>query len=327
MDDRESLLKRIALLEESEHFFRTLYEKTVDAVVLIDMERGVFDCNPAALSMFRAAATRQLCSLQLTDLSAAYQSGWLPSPELLAQYLTEACEKGHVRFEWRARRLDGSEFPAHITLIAINVHDRCLAQAVIRDHSELKRQELETLRIRKELESANKELQVAMEQLQLVASTDQLTSAWNRRFFNRVITTERARAARSGNPLTLTLLDIDHFKTINDTHGHLVGDQVLIEMAMLLQESLRATDYLIRWGGEEFAILTPELDHEQATRLADRLRQSVANHAFVGNLELTISAGVAQLKDKDILSRWLSRADAALYSAKRAGRNCVVTAA
>jgi len=327
MDDRESLLNRIAVLAESERFFRSLYETTVDAVLLIDAEQGIFDGNPASLSMFRAGSLSQICQLQLADLSAAYQPGWLPSPALIAQHIADACHKGHVRFEWRARRLDGSEFPADITLITVQLHERCLAQVVIRDNTELKRQEAETLRIRQELESANKELQVAMEQLHLVASTDQLTSAWNRRFFNQVITTERARAARSGHPLSLILLDVDHFKAINDTHGHLVGDQVLIEMALLLQESLRQTDYLIRWGGEEFAILTPELDHAQASRLAERLRQKIAGHTFTENLSLTISAGVAELKDKDILARWLSRADKALYAAKRAGRNRVVTAA
>ena len=224
-------------------------------------------------------------------------------------------------------RLNGEEFPANVTLTTIDTADNYIVQVVIRDHTEMKQRELETLRIRKELESANKELQAAMEQLQLVASTDQLTSAWNRRFFNRVITTERARAARTGNPLTLMLVDVDHFKSINDTYGHLVGDQVLIEMAVLLQESLRSTDYLIRWGGEEFAILTPELDHEHATILAERLRNKIAGHIFADNLSLTISAGVAQLKNNDILARWLTRADNALYTAKRAGRNRVVTAA
>jgi len=327
MSDRESLLERLSELEQSERYFRTLYETTIDAVLLIDAEQGIFDCNPATVAMFRAGSRDKLCQMQLADLSAPFQPGWLPSPDLLVQHVAEACEKGHVRFDWMARRLDGEEFPANITFIAIDIEGGRVAQAVIRDVTELKRQELETLRIRKELESANKELQVAMEQLQLVASTDQLTSVWNRRFFNRVITTERARAARSGNPLTLMLLDVDHFKLINDSHGHLVGDQVLIEMATLLHASLRATDYLIRWGGEEFAILTPELNDEDAAKLAERLREKVAGHLFVDNLTLTISAGVAQLKDNDILARWISRADNALYSAKRTGRNRVVTAA
>lgn len=327
MDDREILLKRLSELEQSERYFRTLYESTVDAVLLIDAEQGIFDCNPASVSMFRATSRDKLCQLHLTDLATPYQSGWLPSHDLIVHHLAEACTQGHVRFDWQARRLDKSQFPAHVTLITIDMPERRIAQVIIRDHTAQKQQELEMLRIRKELESANKELQVTMEQLQLAASTDQLTSVWNRRFFNSVITTERARAARTGNPLTLMLVDVDYFKTINDTHGHLVGDQVLVEMAMVLQESLRATDYLIRWGGEEFAILTPELDQEQATKLAERLRQRIASHTFVEDLTLTISAGVAQLKDNDILSRWLSRADNALYAAKHSGRNRVIAAA
>lgn len=327
MDEQRILRERISSLEESEQYFRTLYEATIDAVLLIDPEYGFFDCNPAAVSMFRADTREQIQQLLPADLSAAYQPGWIPSPDLIRQHIADAFEKGHICIEWQARRLDGEEFPAHVTLIAVEIHGQRMLQCIVRDQTAQKQQELETLRIRKELETANQELQVAMEQLQMIASTDQLTSAWNRRFFNRVITTERARAARSGNPLTLILVDVDHFKAINDTHGHLVGDQVLIELAMLLQESLRETDYLIRWGGEEFAILSPELDEEHAAKLTERLRQRVASHTFVKSLALTISAGIAQLKDNDILAGWISRADKALYSAKRTGRNRVVTAA
>ncbi|HEY0635098.1 MAG TPA: sensor domain-containing diguanylate cyclase [Gammaproteobacteria bacterium] len=327
MEDRESLLARIAALEESEHYFRTLYETSPDAILLIDPERGIFDCNPASLTMFRAASRQALCQLRPAALSAGHQSGWIPSSDLMVQHMAEAFEQGHSRFEWQARRLDGTEFPVHVTLIAVAMRNQRVVQCVMRDQTELKNQERAALRAHKALEQSNRELQVALEQLQLAASTDQLTSAWNRRFFNRVISTERARAARSGNPLSLILVDIDHFKVINDTHGHLVGDRVLVEMAALLQESLRQTDYLIRWGGEEFAILTPELDAENGAQLAERLRDRVSHHRFNGGLTLTISAGVAQLHDDDILTRWVSRADTALYSAKTGGRNRVVMAA
>ncbi|HEY0721763.1 MAG TPA: sensor domain-containing diguanylate cyclase [Gammaproteobacteria bacterium] len=327
MDDRETLLARIALLEESEHYFRTLFETTLDAILLIDPERGIFDCNPASLTMFRATSRRALCQLRPSALSARHQSGWIPSADLIVHHMAEAFEKGHSRFEWQARRLDGEEFPVHVTLIAIALHGRRMVQCVMRDQTELKSREREALLAHKALKQSNHELQVALEQLQLAASTDQLTSAWNRRFFNKVLSTERARAARSGHPLSLILVDIDHFKAIPDSHGHLVGDRVLVEMAALLQESLRQSDYLIRWGGEEFAILTPDLDEENGAQLAERLRDKVSNHRFSEGLTLTISAGVAQLNDEDVPTRWVSRADQALYSAKTSGRNRVVMAA
>ena len=104
MSERESLLERISGLEKSERYFRTLYEKTVDAVLLIDAEQGIFDCNPASVSMFRAASRNKLCQLRLADLFAPYQSGWLPSPDLLVQHVADACSKGHVRFDWQASR-------------------------------------------------------------------------------------------------------------------------------------------------------------------------------------------------------------------------------
>ncbi len=327
MDDRDTLLARLAALEESEHYFRTLYETTLDAILLIDPARGIFDCNPASVSMFRAESREALCQLRPAALSAEQQSGWFPSADLIVHHMAEAFEKGHHRFEWLARRLDGEEFPVHITLIAIALHGQRVVQCVMRDQTELKSREREAMLAHNALKQSNHELQVALEQLQLAASTDQLTSAWNRRFFNRVLSTERARAARTGHPLTLILIDIDHFKAINDAHGHLMGDQVLIEMAALLQESLRATDYLIRWGGEEFAILTPELDEANGAQLAERLRDKVSNHRFSEGLVVTISAGVAQLDDQDVPTRWVSRADKALYSAKNNGRNRVVIAA
>lgn len=322
--NKEQLLHRVAELEESEHYFRTLYMNLLDAVMLIDPEVGIFDCNPATVAMFRAQHREEICQLCPADLSAELQSGCIPSQALANQHIAETLERGESRFEWQARRRDGEEFPAAITLVPITVAARTALLCVARDITGVKQRELEVLRTQKELQAANHELQVTMEQLQLVASTDQLTSAWNRRFFNRVISTERARAARSGNPITLILIDIDHFKVINDRHGHIVGDQVLTEVAATLQESLRVTDYLIRWGGEEFAILAPELDEAQGMMLAERLREGVAERDFVNGIRATISAGVAQLCDDDILIKWVARADKALYCAKHNGRNRVV---
>jgi diguanylate cyclase (GGDEF)-like protein len=209
-------------------------------------------------------------------------------------------------------------------LVPIRIREKPVLQCIVRDISELKQRELEAYQARKALERSNHELQVAMERLQLAATTDQLTAAWNRRFFNRVINTERARAARTGNPLSLILVDIDHFKQINDRHGHLVGDEVLVEIATTIQEALRVTDYLIRWGGEEFAILAPDLDEAEGEILAERLRDEVSQKIFSIGIRVTICAGVAQLHEDDILTKWVSRADNALYAAKENGRNRVV---
>lgn len=321
---KTKLRQRISELEEAERYFRTLYEATIDAVLLIDPDIGIFDCNPAAIAMFRAPHKGALCGLAPSDLSASCQLGHIPSATLAMQYIGEALEYGNKEFEWLARRLNGEEFPVQAHLFAISLDGELqLLQCILRDITEYKQREREALRIRKELECANRELQEALEQLQQAASIDYLTSAWNRRFFNRVINTERARAARSGLPLTLILIDIDYFKAINDTYGHLVGDQVLIEVAKTLQQSLRAGDYLFRWGGEEFAVLAPELDENEGLMLAERLREQIALQSFTEEIHITISAGIAQLCPEDILTKWVARADDALYTAKNSGRNQV----
>lgn len=118
-----------------------------------------------------------------------------------------------------------------------------------------------------EVASANAALQAANVELSLLATTDVLTGAWNRRHFEQVAATEIARAHRYKAPLSLLLFDIDHFKTVNDRYGHEVGDQVLIRLTQLVQDNLRTTDLLARWGGEEFTVLIPHCDVTEAAHL------------------------------------------------------------
>jgi diguanylate cyclase (GGDEF)-like protein len=165
-------------------------------------------------------------------------------------------------------------------------------------------------------------LQVAQHQ----AGTDELTGLANRREFLARATREVTRAQRLDRPLAFMLLDIDRFKTVNDTYGHPVGDTVLREVAARCQAGIRAIDLLGRIGGEEFAILLPETPLALATQVAERVRQAVANQPIAtarGDLTVTISIGVAAGAGLD-LPALLARADAALYAAKAGGRNCVV---
>lgn len=156
--------------------------------------------------------------------------------------------------------------------------------------------------------------------------TDPLTGLYNRRYLDERLQAETARAQRTGEPLSLIACDIDHFKRINDTHGHGVGDQALIAIANTLQSTARTTDIVARAGGEEFLVVAPGTDLQNASALAERLRQHVAeSHPLVGevSLDLTASFGVAELSaDHDAL---MAEADAALYKAKEQGRNRVVT--
>ena len=119
----------------------------------------------------------------------------------------------------------------------------------------------------------------------------------------------------------MIMLDIDFFKKINDTHGHLVGDDVLVLMCDLIKNSIRESDYLIRWGGEEFLILTPEIDLDAAVKLAEKLRILIEKNVFIAVGSITISLSVVQKNDDELLENLLKRLDNLLYDSKRSGRN------
>ena len=155
------------------------------------------------------------------------------------------------------------------------------------------------------------------------AHSDALTGLFNRRKFNELCAAEIERSARYGTPLALIMVDIDHFKRVNDEHGHLVGDRALVEVACVLAEQIRASDALCRWGGEEFMVLAPHLDMASALQMADKLRTAVAEADFGPAGRLTCSFGVAKLRDRDRTVDLILRADTCLYRAKRTGRNCV----
>lgn len=163
------------------------------------------------------------------------------------------------------------------------------------------------------------------DEVQALAATDPLTGIFNRRRFQELGERELARSKRSGRPLSAVLIDVDHFKDINDSHGHEIGDQALERLSETLVGGLRATDVIGRLGGEEFAILMPETEAEEAREVADRLLERVSNIVFPGvdGLTMTITAGIAQFTQPEVLSGLIRRADQAMYQAKDLGRNRV----
>jgi two-component system cell cycle response regulator len=162
-----------------------------------------------------------------------------------------------------------------------------------------------------------------------MAITDGLTKIYNHRFFQELFEKEFKRASRYNTAFSLIMLDIDLFKRLNDTYGHLYGDEILKDMATLVKGCLRTMDILARYGGEEFAILLPETDLEDAIFTAERIRMAVENHDFPQSkgkpVKVTVSQGVTSFPSSGIEKRSdiVAKADAALYEAKEAGRNCV----
>lgn len=166
--------------------------------------------------------------------------------------------------------------------------------------------------------------------LEQLAQTDPLTQLLNRRALTERITAEMERALRYDSTLALLMIDLDHFKRVNDTYGHLVGDDVLRDVAKLLVDTIRVSDIVARYGGEEFLVLLPETDDAGAESFADRIRAAVEEHDFTDNgehpqLRLTASIGVAMYPAARIESveDLFARSDAALYRAKADGRNRV----
>jgi len=163
------------------------------------------------------------------------------------------------------------------------------------------------------------------EQLRTLSETDSLTGLWNRRYFGKIVETEKERARRYGHPISLLIFDVDFFKVINDTYGHNAGDAVLQELATVVRGSTRQSDIVTRWGGEEFTILMPNTSLKNAAEVAEKIRQVVEAHRFPHVQKITISLGVAEWAlASETVNTLLSRTDEALYQAKSSGRNRAV---
>ena len=183
------------------------------------------------------------------------------------------------------------------------------------------------------LEKANlkREMRIAQQKLTEMSIRDELTGMFNRRYFQESLEREISGVHRYKHSLALCIMDLDHFKLVNDSYGHLCGDEVLQEFGKILSESIRKYDVACRYGGEEFAVLLPDTSIDEAAVLCDRFRERISKHVFTYNrvkLHITTSVGVAACSaQKEITGQQLvDLADKALYQAKKKGRNQVVTA-
>lgn len=170
------------------------------------------------------------------------------------------------------------------------------------------------------------ELELQRQELEKLATIDPLTGVYNRNHFNTILqfNIQKIHRYNGDHTFSILMLDLDLFKSINDTYGHLMGDEILKEFTQRVQANIRKSDFLARWGGEEFVILAPETDLKQAMLLGEKVRKVVASHVFQGiDRPLTTSVGITQFQMNDTIDSIIDRADRALYEAKNAGRNCV----
>ncbi len=178
-----------------------------------------------------------------------------------------------------------------------------------------------------ELEETIKKLELHTEELLYQATHDHLTKLYNRYQFNTILSSELLRVKRYPHDLSIIMFDIDYFKKTNDTYGHNIGDEVLINLSNLVQKDIRDIDTLARWGGEEFMILLPETSLEYSKKLSEKLRISIENTSLctIRTCSTTVSFGVTLFNKNDTKDSFLKRVDEALYEAKNSGRNKVIS--
>jgi diguanylate cyclase (GGDEF)-like protein/PAS domain S-box-containing protein len=231
------------------------------------------------------------------------------------------------RRDLMAQRKDGTVFPVEIGLNPIRTTDGVVVVGAIIDLSERKRAEQRIARQTEMLEVANAKLSE-------MASTDSLTELWNRRAFLDQLEVQLEQTVRSARPMSVLILDVDHFKPYNDSYGHLAGDQVLRGIGDVLRAKARRSDYVARIGGEEFGVILPETDRDGSVLLAERFRGAIemtrwprrAVTASIGATTVAFARTVPRPRSPGY-SKVLSAADQALYHSKEHGRNCVTHAA
>lgn len=210
----------------------------------------------------------------------------------------------------------------------LNIHDRKLAQLELIEQNRLLKAGNLTLEKRlvikaKELERRNAELQAKIAEIEHISNTDPLTQIANRKKFEAELVREKARADRYQHPLSLAIFDIDHFKAVNDTHGHHVGDEVLKSLAQLVADNIRDLDFFARWGGEEFVLIFPSISLEGACECTEKLRSLISQVEMAPGISITCSFGVTEYQAGDSIEKLFTWIDNALYMAKNTGRNRV----
>ncbi len=240
----------------------------------------------------------------LTAAVALLLGKWAAKP--IVELATTAQAIGKGRFDTRVEVLSNDEIGSlakSLNKMAKNLQD--------------------TMTSRDELIYEVEQREKVAEKLRLLSTTDELTGAYNRRAFNEYLHANIGRAKRYDELLSMFLFDIDHFKNINDSHGHEVGDLVLKALVRVVKESIRQEDIMARWGGEEFTVLLPQTGKDDALQLAERLREKISVHDFPKIGHVTVSIGLAELQVDDTSDSFVKRADIAVYQAKEGGRNIV----
>ncbi|MCB9134573.1 MAG: sensor domain-containing diguanylate cyclase [Anaerolineales bacterium] len=300
-------------LRESEDRYRQLFEAESDAVFLIENATGqILEANSAAVTLYGYSRVEILVRKN-SDLSAEPEETRRVTRSTPIQFEQVI----HIPLRWH-RKKDGTVFPVEITGRFFQWQGRGVHIAAIRDITFRCQAEEKILAQQKQLEAANARLKA-------LAAKDPLTELFNRRAFDEQLIKEIARATRQNTLLSVILVDIDFFKTYNDSFGHPAGDEILQQLARLLEQLSRTADVVARFGGEEFVLILPRTGSQGALQLANRCRLSIEKTEWPRQA-LTASFGVATMNPAEGVKtsyQLITEADQALYASKNAGRNRV----
>ena len=308
LKQKRALERQVA---ENENRLRTITSVLGDGLIVTDREAHITFCNPEACAMLKFSPRELLGSgfhekahFQQSDGRKISDSGKFVFRTIKGKTLYRSEEMSFTRS-------DGQLFPVSVSCSPLREGEVCSGAVIaFRDITEQKKYQ-------ESLEYINKILKRQ-------TTTDNLTGLFNRQYFNEALSKEVNKASRHNTLFSLIIFDIDKFKDINDTFGHLAGDNVLKEIAVVVGDSLRKYDVLARWGGEEFVILVPETGIQSAVDLAERTRKNVAGFDFTIERKVTCSFGVTEYRMGEDPVELVNRADEALYQAKETGRNKVV---
>lgn len=298
LQDVSDLVKARRAVEERDELHRAFFEENKAVMLLHDpLDSSIEFVNQAACQFYGYTA-EELTSMTIRQLDCM-------TDEDIYRELKLAAEERRGYFRHVHTQKDGTRRHVEVFTGPISLGDRQLYYSIVHDVTERRRLEAK---------------------LERMATRDQLTGAYNRHAFFQMAHSELKRARRFGRPLVMLMFDLDHFKEVNDAHGHLTGDEVLRVFALRCRADLRQSDIFARLGGEEFAALLVETDEERAAEVAERIRRLASDKSIPtesGPLIVTASIGIAGLKDEESVTDLLKRADKALYEAKQSGRNAV----
>ncbi len=306
INEKNSQLEKLNdALKQSEGKYRFITDNTLDFIWVYNVDQKKF--------VYASPGVKKLCGYSSEAILAQgiqgavlpeYQDGIQQRMQAAIRQLRQNPASEPVsQYEIQQRCVDGSTVWVEYT-VKYRFNENCEIEAVgvSRNIEERKRKEQE---------------------IYYFSTHDYLTAAYNRAYFFERATAEIARADRDQQPLAMMFVDLDFFKQVNDRYGHLVGDEVIKNIASTISAKLRKSDVFARYGGEEFVVLMPGVSLAAACRAAEKIRHVVENQTMPSMIKMTISIGITERNPNESLDDWLQRTDKAMYRAKENGRNCL----